>query len=72
MKLSIIICVYNEIETINKIINKVINQRIINSIKKEIIIIDNNSYDGTKNILKKFNKYENIIIKYQKKKYGQR
>jgi len=72
LKLSIIICVYNEIETINKIINKVINQRIINSIKKEIIIIDNNSYDGTKNILKKFNKYENIIIKYQKKKYGQR
>ena len=70
MKLSIIICVYNEVETINKIIKKVLNQRIINSIKKEIIIIDNDSYDGTKNILKKYTKHENIIIKYQKKNMG--
>ena len=66
MKLSIIICVYNEVKTINKIINKVLNQRIINNIKKEIIIIDNNSDDGTKNILKKANCFPNILMWHQK------
>ncbi len=48
MKLSIIIPVYNEKDTILKIIEKV------NSVplKKEIIIVDDGSTDGTKNILK--------------------
>lgn len=48
--LSIIIPVYNERNTINKIINK-INK--INYIKKKIIIVDDGSTDGTREIIKK-------------------
>ena len=70
MKLSIIICVFNEKETIEKIIKK-INQVILPfELKKEFIIIDNNSFDGTKEILTKYNKINNYKIFYNKKNYG--
>jgi dolichol-phosphate mannosyltransferase len=48
MKLSVIIPVYNEKETILKILDKV--QKV--PIEKEIIIIDDGSNDGTTEILK--------------------
>jgi len=50
MKLSIIIPCYNEIRTLEKIIDKVNNQNLYN---KEIILIDDYSTDGTREILKK-------------------
>ncbi|MFC1525093.1 glycosyltransferase family 2 protein [Planctomycetota bacterium] len=49
MKLSIIIPVYNEVNTILKIIERV--KRINISLEKEIIIIDDASNDGTKETL---------------------
>ena len=51
MKLSIIIPVYNEKKTIIKILGR------INKIKvsKEIIIIDDCSNDGSREIIKKIN-----------------
>ena len=48
--LTIIIPVYNEIKTIEQIIDK-INQ--INFIKKEIILVDDFSLDGTRELIKK-------------------
>ena len=45
MNLSIIIPVYNEVRTINQIINKVLN---VKTRYKEIIIVDDYSTDGTK------------------------
>lgn len=51
MKLSVIIPCYNEANTIEKIIHKVINQKDIN---KEIIVIDDCSTDGSRDILKIF------------------
>ncbi len=48
MKLSIIIPVYNEKNTILKIIEKVNNV----PLEKEIIVVDDGSTDGTRNILK--------------------
>ena len=53
MKLSIIVCVYNEIKTIEKILNKINKVSLPKNIQKEIIIIDNCSIDGTKEFLKK-------------------
>jgi glycosyltransferase involved in cell wall biosynthesis len=50
MKLSIIIPCYNEINTLEKIIDKVNTQNLYN---KEIILIDDYSTDGTREILKK-------------------
>ena len=48
MKVSIIIPVYNEIKTIEIIINKVLKQT---KFKKEIIVVDDGSTDGTVNII---------------------
>ena len=70
MKLSIILCVYNEINTISEIINKILKTELINKISKEIIIIDNNSTDGTKEFLQTIVSNEIINVVFQKKNLG--
>ena len=55
-KLSIIIPVYNEEKTIHLILNKIKNLSLINSISKELIVINDCSSDNTKQVL------ENYII----------
>ena len=58
-KLTIIIPAYNEINTIQNLIDKVSNLKI----DKQIILIDDNSEDGTSEIIKKnSNKLDKIII----------
>ena len=69
MKLSIIVCVFNEVSTIGKIYDEILNVNLIKNIEKEIFIIDNNSTDGTKEILKKINNSNTQVI-YQKKNMG--
>ena len=49
-QLSVIIPCYNEKNTIEKVVEKVKKSEIM----KEIIIIDDGSTDGTKELLKKF------------------
>lgn len=62
MKLSIIIPVFNEKNTINKLLN-LVDEVKISGIEKEIIIIDDFSTDGTRDILEGLkNKYK-IIFK---------
>jgi glycosyltransferase involved in cell wall biosynthesis len=51
LKLSVVMPVYNEINTIEKIIDQVINVD-IGSMQKEIIIVDDCSTDGTRKFLK--------------------
>ena len=51
MKVSIIIPVYNEEKTINKILDKVFKVKLF--LDKEIIVIDDHSTDNTLEILKK-------------------
>lgn len=50
MKLSIVIPVYNEKDTINEIINRVLSANM--NADKEIIIVDDGSKDGTREVLK--------------------
>ena len=64
-KLTIIIPVYNEIKTIEKLLNKIISL----DIKKQIIVVDDGSRDGTRLILKKFNKKIDKLI-FHKENYG--
>tara|TARA_A100000164_G_C21746321_1_gene694776 strand:- start:62 stop:763 length:702 start_codon:yes stop_codon:yes gene_type:complete len=59
MKLTIIIPVFNEKKTINHIVSKVIS---VKNLKKEIIIVDDHSTDGTREIIRRMNS------KYIKKK----
>ena len=70
MKLSIIVCVYNEIQTIEKILKKIVEVNLPRNISKEIIIIDNNSNDGTKEFLKKKIDSNNYKIFFQEKNMG--
>ena len=67
MVLTIIIPVYNEIKTINAILDKILS---IKNIKKQIILVDDFSTDGTREIIKK--SYEKKINKvvYHKNNLG--
>jgi len=65
IKLTIIIPVYNETKTIEKLIKKILK---IN-IKKQLIIVDDGSSDGTELILKKYkNRIDKLI--FHKKNLG--
>jgi len=69
MKLSIIVPCYNEQNTINEIINKILKADI--NIEKEIIIVDDCSKDKTEKILRKnFSDNEKIRIFFHTKNSG--
>lgn len=68
MKISIIIPVYNEKKTLRRLLKK-IREADMGGLKKEIIIVDDFSTDGTREILKKI-KDKKIKIVYQTKNYG--
>ena len=57
-KLSIIIPVYNEIKTIEKLITKIFKLQI----KKQLIVVDDGSSDGTEILLKKYKKKIDKLI----------
>ncbi|HQL64841.1 MAG TPA: glycosyltransferase family 2 protein, partial [bacterium] len=68
MKLSVIVPVYNEKNTIEVIIQKLLTV----PINKEIIIVDDGSTDGTSQILKKISQQKFPLIKviFQPKNIG--
>lgn len=70
MQLSIIICVFNEINTVGKILEKIDKIELPSNLEKEIIIIDNNSTDGTKEFLKSLLNHNKYKIIFKDKNYG--
>jgi len=66
MKLSIVIPVYNESETICEVIKRV---EAVNG-DKEIIIVDDGSIDGTRTLLEKYEEKEDFKVIYQPKNKG--
>tara|TARA_B100001741_G_C16513460_1_gene580955 strand:- start:648 stop:1349 length:702 start_codon:yes stop_codon:yes gene_type:complete len=67
MSITFLIPVYNEVKTLRKAIEETIELDISS---KEIIIIDNNSTDGSKDIIQEYENRKNIHIIYQKKNLG--
>ncbi|HJN62363.1 MAG TPA: glycosyltransferase family 2 protein [Candidatus Parcubacteria bacterium] len=67
MKLSIVIPIYNERETLLKIIEKVEEADSL-SLEKEIILVDDGSTDGTREILKNLEK--KYLVIYHSKNQG--
>ena len=55
-KLTIIVPVFNEINTLHIILDKLINMELFNKIQKEIIIIDDASTDGSKEKILEYEK----------------
>ncbi|MBL0341435.1 MAG: glycosyltransferase family 2 protein [Bacteroidetes bacterium] len=53
-KLSIIIPCYNEAQTIHRILDKVNSVKLSGNIEKEIILVNDCSKDGTKEVLEKY------------------
>tara|TARA_Y100000310_G_scaffold339655_1_gene432976 strand:+ start:3578 stop:4669 length:1092 start_codon:yes stop_codon:yes gene_type:complete len=71
MKLSLVIPTYNEKENIQKLIKKIQREFNDNKIEGEIIIVDDNSPDGTGDILEDLKKKEkNIKVIHRKGKLG--
>ena len=66
MKLSVIIPVYNEKKTLSELICRVEAVKL----EKEIIIVDDGSTDGTRNLLKKYEEQERFKVIYQSKNAG--
>lgn len=68
--ISIIVCAYNHGKWLERCIRSIINQTNIKKNKWELIIVDDFSKDGTREILKHYKKFENINIILNKKNLG--
>ena len=66
MKLSVVIPVYNEKKTLSELICRVEAVKL----EKEIIIVDDASTDGTRDLLKKYEERERFKVIYQSKNAG--
>ena len=66
MKLSVVIPVYNEKRTLSELIRRVEAVKL----EKEIIIVDDASTDGTRDLLKKYEEQEGFKVIYQSKNAG--
>lgn len=71
MKLNIVIPCYNEKRYIIGVVNRILKIK-LGKIKKEIILVDDGSVDGTKNLIQKYlkNKIYKIIFHRQNRGKG--
>lgn len=67
MSITFLIPIYNEVKTVRQAIEETIK---LNIPDKEIIIIDNKSTDGSKDIIDEYKSRENIHVIFQEKNLG--
>lgn len=67
MKLTIVIPIYNEKNTLEKILDKIVDVKLINNLGKEIILVDDCSTDGSIEIVNAYmQKHPELDIKFYK------
>jgi glycosyltransferase involved in cell wall biosynthesis len=66
MKLSVIIPVYNEVESIREIVKRVKKTKLA----WEIILVDDGSRDGTRDLLKEMDGKDNVCVIFHEKNQG--
>lgn len=66
MKLTVIIPVYNEVKTINEIIQRVKTTGLVN----QIIVVDDGSTDGSRDLLARLNDTETVKVIYHESNMG--
>lgn len=69
-KISIVVPVYNEINTIEEVLNTLRELPFPEKVSKEIIIVNDKSNDGTDKILSKYSKIKGFVILNNKKNMG--
>ncbi|MCK5082192.1 MAG: glycosyltransferase family 2 protein [Candidatus Omnitrophica bacterium] len=69
-KLSIIIPVFNEKDTVAQVIQDIYDIPLQNNIEKELIVVDDGSSDGTRDVLAKLDNRNNTRIFYHSKNQG--
>lgn len=70
MKLSIIICVHNERDTILEIVRRVRSAPLPSNWTKELFIVDNLSTDGTRELLQGLEPAQDLQVIYQTVNFG--
>ena len=70
MILSVIICTFNEKNTIQEVVKSVQDVNLGLGWEKDILIVDNLSTDGTRDILKTLENEKNIRVIYQTTNFG--
>lgn len=68
-KLSVILPAYNESSTIQTVIERLLNKKLYDT-EKEIIIIESNSTDGTRDIVKRYQGINGVRVIYEDKPRG--
>ncbi len=66
MKLSVIMPVYNERETLEKIVGQVLATGLVH----EIVMVDDGSVDGTRDIMKQWENHDTIRVIYHEQNRG--
>ena len=69
-EISVIICNYNHEKWIERTVRSLIKQQFIEQNEYEIIIVDDNSSDHSREVLKKFKNFNNIKILLTRKNIG--
>lgn len=69
-KLSIIIPVFNEKDTVLHVIQEIQDVLLQEGIEKELIVVDDGSSDGTKDVLKKAGHHKNVRIFHHSENRG--
>ena len=72
MKLSVIVCVFNERGTILELLDRVQQADLGAGWEREVIVVDNHSTDGTRELLEKFisTPHSNLAVIFQTRNSG--